>query len=64
MTIPEYFLAFLLVANIIAVYFSNARRLQDVERKLNLLLARLDVDPTSQVSPSSQIGRASCRERV
>jgi ribosomal protein L7/L12 len=55
MTIPEYIVAFLLVANAITTFFSNARRLQDVERKLNQLLSHLGIDPTSQVSPSTRV---------
>lgn len=55
MTNTEYFLAFLLIANIIATFLSNARRLQDVEQKLNLVLAHLGIDPTAIVGPSSHV---------
>jgi len=55
MTIPEYIFAFLLVANAIGAFVGNARRFQDVERKLNLVLAHLGIDPTAQVNPSSDV---------
>jgi ribosomal protein L7/L12 len=55
MSIPEFIFTFVMVANVIATFFSNAQRLRDVERKLNLLLSHLDIDPTSQVSPSSHV---------
>ena len=55
MTNTEYFLAFLLIANIIATFFSNTRRLQDLEQKLNLVLAYLGIDPTAIVPPSSHV---------
>jgi len=53
MTNTEYFLAFLLVANFIATFFSNTHHLQDVEQKLNLVLAHLGIDPTAMLPPSS-----------
>jgi ribosomal protein L7/L12 len=55
MTIPEYIFAFLLAANAIGAFVSRARRLQDVERKLNLVLAHLGIDPTAELSPSSHV---------
>lgn len=55
MTVPEYILAFLMIANLITTFFGNARRLQDVERKLNLLLSHLDINPTSRVAPSPHV---------
>jgi ribosomal protein L7/L12 len=55
MTIPEYIFAFLLVVNAIGAFVSNSRRLQDVDRKLNLVLAHLGIDPTAQVNPSSDV---------
>jgi ribosomal protein L7/L12 len=55
MTVPEYWLAFLLVGSVIAAFFNHVRRLQDVERKLNLLLAHLGIDPTAVVPPSSHV---------
>jgi len=55
MTIPEYVLAFLLIGNALASFFSHARRIQDVERKLNLVLAHFGIDPTAQVAPSSHV---------
>jgi ribosomal protein L7/L12 len=55
MTIPEYIFAFLLVTNAIGIFGSQARRSQDVERKLNLVLAHLGIDPMAQVSPSSHV---------
>jgi ribosomal protein L7/L12 len=55
MTIPGYIFAFLLVANAIGAFVSNARRLQDMERKLNLVLAHLGIDPTARVNPSSDV---------
>jgi hypothetical protein len=55
MTIPEYMFAFLLVGSAIGAGFSHARRLQDVERKLNLVLAHLGIDPSAQVIPSSHV---------
>jgi ribosomal protein L7/L12 len=55
MTIPEYLLAFLLIGNALAFSFGHARRVQDVERKLNLVLAHLGIDPTAQAAPSSHV---------
>jgi ribosomal protein L7/L12 len=55
MTIAEYFLAVLLVGNVIVAFSSHTRRLQDVERKLNLVLTHLDIDLTAVVPPSSQV---------
>jgi ribosomal protein L7/L12 len=55
MTIPEYIFAFLLAGSAIAAFASHARRLQHVERKLNLVLAHLGIDPAAHVSPSSHV---------
>jgi ribosomal protein L7/L12 len=61
MTILECALAFLLIGNGFAFFFSHARRIQDVariqdvERKLDLVLAHFGIDPTAQVAPSSHV---------
>jgi ribosomal protein L7/L12 len=55
MTIPEYLLAFLLIANVISLLSNRTRHIQDVERKLNLILVHLGIDPTAQVAPSSRV---------
>ena len=55
MTNVEYFLAFLLVANVIATFFSHTRRLQDVDHKLNLVLLHFGIDPTAIVPPSNHV---------
>ena len=54
MTISEYIFAILLVANVGALV-GHGRRFQDVERKLNLVLAHLGIDPKAQVNPSSEV---------
>ena len=54
MTTTEYVLAFLLSANALSL-FSHMRRIQDMERKLNLVLAHLGIDPNAQVAPSSHV---------
>jgi ribosomal protein L7/L12 len=54
MTIPDYvLLACLLIANGLA--FSHTRGIQELERKLNLVLTHLGIDPTAQVAPSSHV---------
>jgi ribosomal protein L7/L12 len=54
MTFTDYvLLAFVVIANGISV--SYARRIQELERKLNLVLAHLGIDPTTQVAPSSLV---------
>ena len=55
MTVSEYWLAFLLISIVIGTFFNHIRRLQDVERKLNLVLAHLGIDPTAVVPPSSHV---------
>jgi ribosomal protein L7/L12 len=55
MTIPEYIFALLLVGSATGAAFSQARRLQDVERKLALVPAHLGIDPSAQVIPSSHV---------
>ncbi len=55
MTTANYTLAFLLVANAIGVFVTHARRLQDVERKLNLIIAHLGIDPAAPITPSSHV---------
>jgi ribosomal protein L7/L12 len=55
MTVSEYWLAFLLIGIVSASFFNHIRRLQDVERKLNLVLAHLGIDPTAVVPPSSHV---------
>ena len=49
MTVLNYvLLAFLLAGNGFA--FSYMRRIQELERKLNLVLTQLGIDPNSQVA--------------
>jgi len=55
MTVLEYFLVGLLIANVIMWFVGNARRLREVERKLTLLLVHLELDPTSSADPSSNV---------
>jgi ribosomal protein L7/L12 len=55
MTMPEYLLAFLLIGNAIALLSNRTRHMQDVERKLNLILAHFGIDPTAQIAPSSDV---------
>jgi len=54
MTITECVLALLLSANG-AYIFSHMRRIQEVERKLNLVLAHLGIDPNVRVAPSGHV---------
>jgi ribosomal protein L7/L12 len=54
MTITEYVLAFLLSANALSL-FSHMRRIQDMERKLSLVLTHLGIDPNAHVAPSSHV---------
>jgi ribosomal protein L7/L12 len=57
MTISEYVLAFLLSANG-AFFFSqmrHMRHMQEVDRKLNLVLTHLGIDPNAQVAPSNHV---------
>lgn len=54
MTIPYYVLfALLLAGNGFA--FSYMRRVQELERKLNLVLAHLGIDPSARIAPSSHV---------
>jgi ribosomal protein L7/L12 len=46
-------LVFVVIANGIA--FSYSRRIQELERKLNLVLTQLGIDPTARVAPSSHV---------
>ena len=55
MTIPEYCLAGLLLATVMVWLADHVRRLRDVERKLNLILAHLEIDPKSSVRPSRYV---------
>jgi ribosomal protein L7/L12 len=55
MTISEYVLALLLIVNALAFFFSHSRRMRDVDRKLNLVLTHLGIDPTAHVAPSSYV---------
>ena len=54
MTITEGMVALLLSANG-AYIFSHMRRIQEVERKLNLVLTHLGIDPNVPVAPSSHV---------
>jgi ribosomal protein L7/L12 len=65
MTITECVLLILLSANG-ASLFNHMRRIQEVERKLNLALTHLGIDPNAQVAPSSQVMRlaADPRQRI
>jgi hypothetical protein len=54
MTITDYvLLGFLLIGNGFA--FSQMRRIQELERKLNLVLTQLGIDPNAEVAPSSDV---------
>jgi hypothetical protein len=53
-TIPYYvLLALLLAGNCFA--FSYMRRIQELERKLNLVLTHLGIDPSVRIAPSSHV---------
>jgi ribosomal protein L7/L12 len=52
-TLDYVLLAFLLTGNGFA--FSHMRRIQELERKLNLMLTHLGIDPTARVPPSSHV---------
>jgi ribosomal protein L7/L12 len=54
MTTTELVLAFLLSANG-AYIVSHMRRIQEVERKLHLVLTHLGIDPNVRVAPSSHV---------
>jgi len=54
MTISYYvLLAFLLIAY--GLGSSHTRRIQELDRKLNLVLTHLGIHPTAQVAPSSHV---------
>lgn len=54
MTIVEcILLALLVIGNGFA--FSHTRRIQELERKLNLVLTHLGIDPNAEVAPSSHV---------
>jgi ribosomal protein L7/L12 len=54
MTITEcVLLAFLVMAN--GFTLQNTRRIQELERKINLVLSHLGVDPTAEVAPSNHV---------
>ena len=54
MTTPYYvFFALLLAGNGFA--FSYMRRVQELERKLNLVLTHLGIDPSVRIAPSSHV---------
>jgi ribosomal protein L7/L12 len=54
MTITEFVLLILLSANG-ASLFSQMRRIQEIERKLNLVLTHFGIDPNVQVAPSTHV---------
>lgn len=54
MTITEFVLFILLSGNG-ASLFSQMRRMQEMERKLNLVLTHLGIDPNVQVAPSGHV---------
>ena len=54
MTITEYVLIILLSANG-ASLFNHMRRIQEVERKLNLVLTHLGIDSSVRIAPSSHV---------
>src|ERR1700720_1371084 len=45
----------LLLSGYGASTFSHMRRIQEVERKLNLVLTHLGIDPSVQIAPSSHV---------
>ena len=46
-------LALLVMANGLAL--THTRRIQELERKINLVLSHLGIDPTAEVAPSSHV---------
>ncbi len=55
MTNVDYILAFLLASNAISLWMNRASRLQDIERKLNLIIAHLRIDPEARLTPSDRV---------
>lgn len=54
MTVIDFvLLAFLVMVN--GLTFSHTRGIQELERKLNLVLAHLGIDPNAQVAPSNHV---------
>ena len=54
MTITEWVLLILLAGNGVSL-FSHMRRIQEVERKLGLVLTHVGIDPNAQIAPSSHV---------
>jgi ribosomal protein L7/L12 len=56
----------LLLSGYGASTFSHMRRIQELERKLNLVLTHLGIDPNVQVTPSSHVASlaADPRQRI
>jgi ribosomal protein L7/L12 len=54
MTITDCVLIILLGASGVSL-FGYMRRIQEVERKLNLVLTHLGIDPNARVAPSSHV---------
>jgi len=54
MTITDFvLLAFLVAASALA--FGHTRRVQELERKINLVLSHFGIDPNAEVPPSSHV---------
>jgi ribosomal protein L7/L12 len=56
----DHILAFILTSYAVGFFVTHARRLRDVERKLDLIIAHLGIDPmtpmtTTTVTPSSLV---------
>lgn len=54
MTFSEFVL-FILLSATGASLFSHMRRIQEMERKINLMLAHLGIDPNARIAPSSLV---------
>ena len=65
MTFTEWVLLILLSASG-AAHFGYMRRIQELERKLNLVLTHLGIDSNATVAPSSHVMRlaANPRQRI
>jgi ribosomal protein L7/L12 len=54
MTIPYYVLLVLLIGGN-GFMFNHMRRIQELERRLNLVLTHLDIDPYTRIAPSRHV---------
>jgi ribosomal protein L7/L12 len=55
MTTSNYIFAFLLVANAVGIALTHARRLREIDRKLNQIVAHLGLGQAGSITPSSDV---------